>query len=64
MNGNRWGALGRAVAGTMLVLGLGACGDRSAPSDDTIPSAEAADIGYVRLVWIGCGEDPERTFVG
>ena len=57
MNGNRWGALGRAVAGTMLVLGLGACGDGSAPSDDTIPSAEAADIGYVRLVWIGCGED-------
>jgi hypothetical protein len=29
----------------MLVLALGACSDSSAPSGDTIPSAEVADIG-------------------
>jgi hypothetical protein len=45
MIGNRWSALGCAVAGTMLVLWLGACSEGSAPSDDAIPSAEAADIG-------------------
>jgi hypothetical protein len=45
MIGTRWSALGCTVAGTMLVLGVGACSDGSAASDDTIPSAEAADIG-------------------
>ena len=44
MIGIRWWSVGRA-AGTILVLGLGACSDSGAPTDDTIPSAEAADIG-------------------
>ena len=44
MIGIRWGSVGSA-AGTILALGLGACSDTGAPTDDTIPSAEAADIG-------------------
>ena len=45
MIGIRWSARCCTVAGTILGLGLGACSDGSAPSDETIPSAEAADIG-------------------
>ena len=44
MIGIRWSARCCTVAGTILGLGLGACSDGSAPPDDTIPGAEAADI--------------------
>ena len=44
MIGIRWESVRRA-AGAILVFGLGACSDSAAPTDDSIPRAEAADIG-------------------
>jgi hypothetical protein len=42
--------------------------DASCSTERKIASGEIrltlAGGGYVRLVWSGCGEDPERTFVG
>jgi hypothetical protein len=42
--------------------------DASCPTERKIASGEIhltlASGGYVRLVWSGCGEDPERSFVG
>lgn len=42
--------------------------DASCSADRKIASGEIrlalADGGYVRVVWSGCGQDPERSFVG
>ena len=42
--------------------------DASCTTERKIASGEIrltlASGGYVRLVWSGCGEDPERSFVG
>jgi len=42
--------------------------DASCATDRKIASGEIrlslADGGYIRVVWSGCGEDPERSFVG
>jgi hypothetical protein len=45
MIGIRWGTLVRTVAGATLVLTLNGCSDAGAPAGETIPDAEAADIG-------------------